>query len=408
MRERLLHYIWKYQKFWTSNLQTLGGEAVQIIDPGTYNSHSGPDFLNANIEIGGQLWAGNVEIHKKSSDWFAHGHQGDKNYHNVIMHVVWEADRMVFWASGGEIPTLILKGLVDERFLDNYRCLLVKSENKFINCEPYTAEFDLLVILPWLEHLYRERLELKTSEAALLLKATNGDWERLLFILLLANFGQQLNRSGFLSMARLLDFGMVKGLRGQTLQLESLLFGMSGLLNRAKVEDNYFHVLKNEFAYLCKKFQLTEPIYRTPEFMRVRPNNFPTLRLSQFAVLYSTYPNLFSSVISLRTKKDFYSLFAIDANVYWQDHYNFGKPSAQRKTKLSRAFIENLIINTVLPIKNLYAKNRGKNINTVLRELISGLTWEDNRIVRQYRSQGFPGSSCTPFASSYPVVQFLL
>ncbi|MGB5238820.1 MAG: DUF2851 family protein [Flavobacteriaceae bacterium] len=390
MRERLLHFLWKHQKFRSTRLRTSNGELLQIIDPGTYNLHSGPDFLNASIEIDKQLWAGNVELHKRSSDWYAHDHQTDKNYNNVILHVVWEADKKVYWSSGGEIPTLILKDVVEENILDNYRNLLLKSDNKFINCEPYAADLDLFVMLPWLEHLFRERLEAKTSEADLLLKVTDGDWERLLFIMLLANFGQQLNRSGFLSMARTLDFNIIRGLRGKSFQLESLLFGLSGLLNKEGVEDNYFDILKTEFAFLCKKHQLSEPVYKTPEFMRVRPSNFPTRRLSQFAVLYSKNINLFSRIISLWSKKDFYELFTIGASTYWQGHYNFGKPSLYKRTKLSKAFIDSIIINTVLPVKNLYGKKRGNNNYPKLRKLVSELSREDNRIVRQYRSLGFP------------------
>ncbi len=390
MRERLLHFIWKYKKFRTNGLLTSNGETLQIIDLGTYNAHSGPDFLNASIIIGAQWWAGNVELHKKSSDWYAHHHNGDRNYNNVILHVVWEEDRIVYRDTGEQIPALVLKNFVEEDFLDNYRKLLYKSDSKFINCESYAADFDLLVLLPWLEHLFRERLETKTSEAAMLLDETQGNWERLLFILLLANFGQRLNRSNFLSLARSLDFNIVRELKGHSLQLESLLFGLSGLLQKERVEDQYYKKLKKEFAYICKKYQLLDPVFSSPEFMRVRPSNFPTLRLSQFSVLYTTHVNLFSKIISLRSKDAFYELLSISASAYWQSHYNFGTITYNKEKNLSRAFIDKLIINTVLPVKNLYAKEQGKDIYPELRKLVSQLLKEDNRIVNQYRSLGFP------------------
>ncbi|MEN8789343.1 MAG: DUF2851 family protein [Flavobacteriaceae bacterium] len=390
MRERLLHYIWKHQKFRAGSLRTSNAEIIQIINPGTYNMHSGPDFQNAIVEIEGQLWAGNIELHLRSSDWYAHNHQKDENYNNVILHVVWEEDRKVYRRTGMELPTLMLKDLVETEFLDNYRNLLFRSDSKFINCETQVADFDLFVMLPWLEHLFRERLESKTNEAALILKETEGDWERLFFIMLLANFGQRLNRSSFLSLARSLEFDIVKGVRGQSLQLESLLFGLSGLLQREGVQDKYYQRLKTEFAYLRKKYQLTDPVFLAPEFMRVRPGNFPTLRLSQFAGFYSTHMNLFSKIRSLWFKKEFYEMFTISASTYWRSHYNFGKPSRDKSTNLSRAFKDGLIINTVLPLKNLDARERGTNIYPRLRKLISQLYKEDNRIVREYRSLGFP------------------
>ncbi len=390
MRERLLHYIWKHQKFRTGRLRTSKAERIQIIDPGAYNTHSGPDFRNAIIEIEDQIWAGNVEIHLRSSDWYSHNHQEDKNYNNVILHVVWEEDRKVYRSTGIEIPTLTLKELVEEDFLKNYRRLLFKSERKFINCEAHVADFDLFVMLPWLEHLFRERLENKTNEAALILKETNGDWERLLFIMLLSNFGQRLNRSSFLALARSLDFEIVKGLRGKSLELESLLFGLCGLFQKKGCEDEYYRILNAEFTYLCKKYQLSDPSFISLEFMRVRPVNFPTIRLSQFAVFYSANANLFSKIRSLWSKKDFYDLFSISANPYWQSHYNFGRSSRQKRTDLSRAFIDGLIINTILPLKNLFARERGNKNYLKLRKLISQLCKEDNHIVSQYRSLGFP------------------
>jgi hypothetical protein len=389
MREELLHFIWKHKKFRTGQLRTTLGYPLQIRDLGTHNFVSGPDFLNARIEIDSQLWVGNVEIHIKSSDWYGHHHDRDENYNNVILHLVWKEDVKVYRATGEEIHTLVLSDYVEESLLDNYRGLLEKSGNRFINCEAHAREFPVFLVLPWMEHLFRERLDAKTSEAALLLKETNGDWERLLFIMLLSNFGHRLNRSCFLDLARTLDFNIIRQLCSSPLVLESLLFGLSGLLS-AEPKDKYQAELKREFSFLIKKYKLRPLAAEPPEFMRVRPGSFPTIRLSQFAALYTGAEKLFSKIVMLRSKSDFYELFAIEAAAYWENHYVFGIISRPKKKSLSSAFKDNLIINTVLPLKNLYARERGENIYSQLRNLISRLRKEDNRIVRQFQSLGFP------------------
>ena len=390
MREDLLHFIWKYKKFRIHGLQTTQGQSLHIIKLGIHNHGSGPDFLNAKLEIGGQFWAGNIEIHQKASNWYAHRHENDKAYQNVILHVIWEDDRAVFDRSGELLSTLLLKPLVQEGLLERYEGLLRRSQKKFINCEDHAVEFPLLLVLPWMEHLYRERLEEKTKQLREMLEQYNKDWERLLFVLLLRSFGQRRNSDSFLNLARAIEFNMVRKMNGDTFGLECLLFGMSGILEKGEAKDTYHQSLYKEYVYLKKKFGLPSVRVAYPEFMGVRPYNFPTIRLSQFAVLYANNNGLFSKIIEISDKQGFYDLFDLYATEYWNTHYTFGKTSVTRKKGLSKAFIDHIIINTVLPIKFLYAKEQGSENYPGLRSLISQLKKENNRLTDRFIRIRFP------------------
>ncbi|MGI9546476.1 MAG: DUF2851 family protein [Flavobacteriaceae bacterium] len=390
MREELLHYVWKFTKFQLNGLQTAKKQVLQLLDVGTQNKHSGPDFLNARIEIDKQLWAGNIEIHVKSSDWYAHKHSMDRSYDNVILHVVWELDKPVFRPTGEEIPTLVLRNYVAESLLDSYVRLMSETNRKFINCEDCASEFSVFLLLPWLEHIFRERLEQKSRELDDILSASANDWEKLLFIALLKNFGQRANRTSFLSLAKAIDFNIVKRIKNNAVRLESLLFGLSGLLEKYPETDPYHSLLASEYNYLKKKHKLNELQVEMPEFMGVRPLNFPTIRLSQFAALYSNHQNLFSRLIALKKPDEFYEFFSIQSSGYWKTHYNFGKTSKEKSGGLSRAFKDMLIINCVVPLKFLYARDRGEDIYQELRNLISQLSKENNNVVYHYQSLGFP------------------
>lgn len=390
MREELLHYIWKFKKFRLHGLKTIRGLSIQLLDVGAYNRHSGPDFLNARLEIDKQLWAGNIELHVKSSHWYVHKHHRDKSFQNIVLHVVWEADRLVYRDNGEEIPTLVLREYVNVSLLDSYRKLLTKTNKKFINCEEHTREFSIFLVLPWLEHLFRERLDQKCKEADQIFRASNKNWEKLLFIQLLKNFGQRANRSSFLSLARAVDYNVVRKIGQNTFQLECLLFGLSGILAKNRARDHYHQSLTEEYAYLVKKYKLSEVQVEIPEFMGIRPSNFPTIRLSQFAVLYSHNQNLFGKLLVAQNKNELYDLLNIKATAYWHTHYNFGKKSKEKNKILSKAFIDILIINAVLPIKYLFAKERGEDIYPQLRNLVSEISKENNSLVQRYQFIGFP------------------
>ncbi|WP_317042133.1 DUF2851 family protein [Zobellia sp. OII3] len=293
MREDLLHFIWKYKKLRLSDLRTSQGESLSIIDFGRHNHLAGPDFFNAQIDIGGQVWAGNVEMHLKSSDWYAHHHEQDTNYNNVILHVVWEDDGDVFRKDNSLIPTLELRKYIPLQLLQTYQSLFDRKNVHFINCEKDIGDFDDFLMKNWLERLYFERLESKAGFVFDLLKKSNNDWEQVLFTFLLKGFGLKINGAAFLSLGAALEFSIFRKQQDSIFQMESLLFGMAHLLEDDTVLDDYYVELKKEYAYQKRKYGLSDAGVQKPDFFKLRPPNFPTVRLSQLANLYAMHQSLF-------------------------------------------------------------------------------------------------------------------
>ena len=388
MREDLLHFIWKYKKLQLKEMVTTNNETIDIIDVGLHNQQAGPDFFNAKINIDGQLWAGNVEVHINSSDWYAHHHEKDIKYDNVILHVVWKDDMTIYRKNNTQIPTLELRQYIPEEVLKNCQALFDKSGTTFINCENEISEIDEFIVSNWLERLYIERLEEKSILVNELLESLKNNWESVLYILLLKNFGLKINGESFLSLAKACDFLIVRKLQKNPLQIESILFGLTGLLNDDSIIDPYHAVLKNEYHYLKQKFDLDETGVVVPEFFKLRPPNFPTIRLSQFANLYSENHNLFDQVVKAKTKVDLYKIFEVTASTYWDDHFTFGKRSKKSIKKLTKKFIDLLIINTILPLMFSYSKHLGKDPNENLLAIISSLKKEDNHILKRFNALG--------------------
>jgi len=388
MREELLHFIWKTSKLQDGALQTISNEPLYILHPGTQNTSSGPDFFDARIEINGQLWAGNVEMHLKSSDWYAHNHETDPKYDNVILHVVWEDDIAVFRKDKSQIPTLELQDKVSKTLLTSYRNLLENSKKKFINCEKSISSTSDFLMDSWLERMYIERLEQKSDVIFTLLQECNNDWEHVLFTLLLKNFGTKVNGPSFNSISKVLEFSIVRKARQDTLVFESILLGLCGLLESHDIQDSYYLSLQKEFGFQRKKFGLQRLGVQQPEFFGLRPNNFPTIRLSQLANLYHREANLFSRLLEATSIKDFYMLFLTEPSDYWKYHYTFGKPSKKSEKKLTKAFMDLLIINTVLPLKFAYAKKRNNKVDEQLIQFLSSLKAEKNSVIKHFKDLG--------------------
>lgn len=385
MREDLLHFIWKYRKLRLTVLYSSSNESVTIVDSGMHNHLSGPDFFNAKINIDGQLWAGNVEIHINSSDWYLHQHEKDANYDSVILHVVWSDDSSVFRKDGSEIPTLELKEYIAEDLLRSYQNLFDKKQKNFINCEKGIDKTDVFLIKNWLERMYFDRLESKSAFIFELLENSKNDWEQVLFIVLLKNFGLKINGEAFLSLSNHLDFSTVRKLQLEGQQLESVFFGMSHLLDDETIVDAYYQQLKKEYHYLKSKFSLSDIGVMKPEFFKLRPPNFPTIRLSQFANLYGVHQNIFDKIISANSLKELYLLFDVSASTYWNDHFTFGKPSKKRAKKLTKPFIDLLIINTILPLKFCHAKYFGNDVNENIVQIITKIGSEKNSIISNFK-----------------------
>lgn len=384
MQEDFLHYLWQYKKFNVSAIKTTNNESVSILSVGQHNFNSGPDFFNAQLKIGDQIWAGNVEIHIKSSDWYVHNHEIDKAYDNVILHVVWEHDTDVFIKDNVVVSTLELKDFIDKKALVNYQALFSKSKT-WINCENDFLSIDEFTIQNWLERLYFERLERKSSDINPLLKASKNDWEAVLFKILAKNFGSKVNGDAFLSIANSVDFSIVRKLQSKQIQLEALFFGQANLLDNA-IEDAYSRMLIKEYQFLSKKFQLSNTGITQIQFFRLRPPSFPTIRLSQLASLYSMHQNIFSKIIETNTLQNFYNLFAAATSTFWETHYTFSKVSKQSKKVLTKSFIDLLLINTIIPLKFSYAKFQGNEIDDVIVKLISEIKSENNNIIEKFNS----------------------
>ena len=384
MQEDFLHYLWQHKKINLTQIQTTAKETIIIKSVGQPNTNSGPDFFNSHLQIGDQLWAGNVEIHIKSSDWFLHNHEQDKAYDNVILHVVWEHDTEVFNSNNTHIPTLELKHYVTTSALKNYNNLL-NDKKQWINCENDFPEVDDFLIQNWLERLYIERLENKAESINQLLKNSNNDWEAVLFKMLAKSFGLKVNGDAFLSLANSVDFAVIRKLQSKRLSLEALFFGQSGILEQ-KIEDSYFLDLKKEYEYLKTKFQLTNNTVTSVQYFRLRPYNFPTIRLSQLARLYANEQNLFSKVIDTKELTGFYDLFSVGVSEYWETHYSFGTTSKLSKKRLTKSFIQLLLINAIIPLKFTYAKFQGKEIDGELIEIMQKVTSEKNSIIDKFNS----------------------
>ncbi|AXG72849.1 DUF2851 family protein [Flavobacterium arcticum] len=390
MKEDFLHHIWQFKKFDIQNLTTVKGEPIEIINSGQYLQQSGPDFFNAQLRIGSQTWAGNVEIHIKSSDWYLHSHERDAAYDNVILHVVWEHDTEVIRQDTTEIPVLELKNYVEAQVLNNYNAL--SSAKTWIYCEKELETLNSFVLENWKERLFFERLERKALPIVQLAAATNGDWEAVLFCFLAKNFGLNINGDTFYAMAKSLPFSVVRKESFEVENLEALLMGSTGLLDD-KCEDFYPKDLITRYNYIVTKHRLELVHINKPEFFRHRPDNFPTIRLSQLAQLYHVHQNLFSKIITLNTVEDIYKIFSITVSSYWQTHYTFDKESSKKRKALTKSFIDLLIINTVIPFRFAYAKSRGEETSEELLQLLQQLPPEKNSIIEKFKHYKIPVTS---------------
>lgn len=384
IREDFLHYLWKYKYFANNKLQTSSKLALQIINVGKHNLNSGPDFFNANIKIDGQFWAGNIEIHIKSSDWYRHQHEDDENYDNVILHVVWINDVEVYNQNNDLIPTLELNKIVSKNQISQYQSLFSRKI-KWINCENQFSNVDQFTLDNWLEVLYFERLEKKSRVIIKILDKTSNDWEAVLFKLLAKNFGLKVNGESFLNMANSIDFKIVRKGQANLMQLESIFFGQAGFLND-NVENAYHNQLQQEYKYLRKKYKLESLNNGQFQFFRLRPNNFPTIRLAQLAKLYVAHNHLFSKILEAERLEDFYQLFSIKTSGFWQDHYSFTSPSLKRSKNLTKSFIDLLIINTIIPLKFVYYKQLGKLDEDSILKMIKQIRPEKNSIINKFKS----------------------
>lgn len=350
MNERLLQFIWQFQYYNKNELQVEQGDPLTIIYPGKHNTEQGPDFLEAKIIIGNTTWAGNIEIHIKSSDWLKHNHTADSNYANVILHIVWEHDMDISHLNGSVLPALSLQNLVPKILLERFEELMLREA--FVPCEAYLPVFSEMKWTAWKERLAIERLQRKSSAVLQLFAEANNHWEEVFWWMLARNFGLKVNADIFETIAKSLPVKILAKHKDQIHQLECFLLGQAGLLDEDFTED-YPLMLKKEYLFFRKKYQLL-PVSVKPFFLRMRPANFPTIRLAQLAMLVHTSSHLFSKIKEINEVNEVKQLLNVTANDYWHYHYLLNETGEYTPKQLGRQMTENIVINTIIPLVFAY------------------------------------------------------
>ena len=385
MNENFLHFVWKYQKFDSSELETTTHQKLVVFNPGNHNHDSGPDFEEARIKIGEIEWAGNVEIHLRSSDWDKHKHSENPAYKNVILHVVWENDLEIM-IDKTPIPTLELKQLIDPKLISSYTKHVNVSEP--IACaNQFSSELEMAYV-SMLDKVMVERLERKAEDVLSILKETKNDWDETCYRVLAQNFGFSLNKSAFQKLGEILSFSVLKKNLSESKKSEALLFGQAGFLNNSV--DTYQNELAQEFRFLSKKHELPAPLNQHEwKFGKMRPANFPSLRIAQFASLFVSQPRLFTSLIDSSDSKETIELLEFELSDYWNNHYDFGKKRKGVKNALGKGTQENILINTVAPLLAAYAKHSSnQNYMESALEILEKLPAEGNRITKEWNKIG--------------------
>ncbi|RYY34603.1 MAG: DUF2851 family protein [Sphingobacteriaceae bacterium] len=386
--EDFLHYVWKFRLFNRLNLQTVEGEPLEVFSAGMHNKDSGPDFHNARIRIGETVWAGNVELHLSSSAWQQHGHTHDKAYDNVILHAVYRDDAPVTLPNGRRVPTLELHNRIAPELYQRYHNLIF-GNRAFIPCEANFNVVDSLTMGNWLSRILVERLEKRSAAVLASLALNRGDWEETFYQYLAANFGFKVNALPFELLAKSLPQIILAKHKNNPLQIEALIFGQAGFLEGEHTDD-YPHKLKTEYNFLQKKHGLTPVDRHLWKFMRMRPQNFPTIRLAQFAALIIRSNHLFSKVIEIKNIAALRALFTnIEVNEYWETHYRFDAESAPSSKNIGQSSIDVILLNTLALFLFSYGKQQQQQyfISRSLK-LLENLPAENNHVITDFSNLG--------------------
>ncbi|MCR6720706.1 MAG: DUF2851 family protein [Chitinophagaceae bacterium] len=381
LNEQLLQYIWQYQYFNASELCTTDGEPIEMLHPGTWNFNQGPDFHHARLKIADVVWAGTVELHMRSSDWSRHGHAGDPNYDAVILHVVWEHDVAV-----NDIPVLELKGRISGLLLEQYERLM--HQELFIPCEDIFKPVPELAWLSWRERLLTERLYRRKLELDEVLIQTKNDWDEVCWRMLARNFGMRLNADAFEAMAQTIPHTQIARISHDRFKLEALLMGQAGLL-KGRFHEDYPRSLQKEYYALSRKLKV-QPITIPCVYLRMRPVNFPGIRLSQLAGLMSRTQRLFTKFRDGESVKEMREMLNVSASSYWDTHYRFDEESAHLQKQMGDMLADNIIVNTAVPLVFAYGQQHHDQ-----RLLEKALGWldeikaEKNHIVHAFQLAGF-------------------
>jgi len=382
MKEEFLHYIFESQK--------LSNSEFEIISSGQQNLDAGPDFFNAKIKIDNMVWVGNVEIHLRSSDWYKHSHHKDKAYDNIILHLVAIDDKVIYSTEGKLIPTYEMK--YDKRIYESYEKLL--SNNSWIHCDNEIKEIDQITKLSYIESLAIERLQRKSNRFEELLEFNNNHWEETFYQAISEGFGSKVNSIPFELLSKNTPLTILQKHRDNLFQIEAILFGQAGFLNSALPEDEYYALLQKEYNYLKNKYHLEAIRTELWKFSKVRPSNFPSVKIALLAQLIQSHQSILSKILDCKTLSDLNKLLDVSASSYWETHYKFGKISHKRKKRLGKISKQHLIINTIVPFLYLYSRKTLKtHIKERCLEWLEDLEEETNNITNRWINRGFENNN---------------
>jgi len=390
MKEELLHLVWKLKRFNLHNMLTTSGEAIKIINFGNHNHNAGPDFLNATVKIGMQTWIGHIEMHTSASEWISHKHQFDPAYNSVILHVVYENNAIVKTQSGQTIPTLILKDRIEESLITEYQNLLLNTD--WVPCAKHIRKANVFKVNLFLERLLIERIETKCQPILKYLKKTKNNWEYVCYKMILKYFGLKVNSEAFETLSEKLPHSLLIKYHTSKLKSEAILMGQAGLLH--KTPDYYTQKLEKEYKFIQKKHNLQPMTGVEWRFARMRPSNFPTLRIVQVAALYQETPKIFSRLTSEPNLKSFKKILDISLDEYWDKHYIPGKISKPKIKKLGEQTKRLIIINAFIPLIFTYGMTKGdQKFKDIAVNLYRQLPKEKNVIIDNWKKLGINAES---------------
>ncbi len=384
LTESFLHYVWQLQYFRKDELKTSSGESVQVLHPGSRNSDAGPDFSDARIKVGELEWRGSVEIHIKASGWNDHKHSSDEAYEKVILHVVWENDKPVKHTDGSIMPTIELKNRIDQSLWERYKNLYTSAD--IVPCASHWQSVPELNKLSMLDNTLMVRLQAKAHAVTELLTKNSNDWEQTFYQLLCKNFGFKVNSEPMQRLGQIISYNTLLKHIDKPVQVEALLFGTGGFLENV-LNDEYTILLNREYDVLRKKYSLDGRQMNLTQwkFLRLRPANFPTVRIAQLTALLTKQKNLFSKILEVNSYAQVHDLMEVDQSGYWLKHYQFGKPSTSHVPPLGKTSIQNIVINTIIPLLVAYGKiHDEQSYITLATDLLQHIPAEDNKIIRQW------------------------
>lgn len=386
MKEEFLHYLWRHRIFKSVDFISVEGDRVEVVSPGIYNTDEGPDFLNARIKINGVLWAGNVEIHVKSSDWLKHNHNANKKYDNIVLHVVYENDLLDKPPLQQAVSTIELFKHCDISLYERYQDLL--KNLRWVPCERSLHLIDNSLKEIWIQSLVVERLIKKSEDILQVLAISENNWNETFYFFLFKNFGFKVNAQAFEMLARSFPILILDKHKDSLFQTEALLFGQSGLLADTPENDDYVLSLRKEYNFLRTKFDITPIDKKLWNMLRLRPANFPTVRLAQLAAMIHHAQALFSKITEIDNLNLLKALFSFTCSPYWDNHYNFKSEVSRKSTALGTQAINNIIVNTVVPV--LFAYGLHKDDDNYKQRAISFLEQlepEKNNIISKWRER---------------------